>query len=50
MERLPEPSSQAVDQLLEKWGEGDHEEALRALLPLIYNELRRVGHRVSAYT
>jgi RNA polymerase sigma factor (TIGR02999 family) len=35
--------SQAVSELLAKWQGGD-EEALRELLPLVYNELRRVAH------
>lgn len=35
-------SSQAVDELLAKWEAGD-QEALRALMPLIYNELRRLA-------
>lgn len=54
--RLPEPSSgallgefvaessaQAVTALLAKWRAGD-EEGLRALFPVVYNELRRVAH------
>lgn len=36
-------SSQAVSELLAKWRGGD-EEALRALVPLVYNELRRLAH------
>jgi RNA polymerase sigma factor (TIGR02999 family) len=36
-------SSQPVSELLAKWQGGD-EEALRALLPLVYNELRRLAH------
>jgi RNA polymerase sigma factor (TIGR02999 family) len=36
-------SSQAVSELLAKWQGGD-EEALRALLPLVYNELRCLAH------
>lgn len=36
-------SSLAVSELLAKWQGGD-EEALRALLPLVYNELRRLAH------
>ena len=36
-------SPQSVSDLLAKWQGGD-EEALRALLPLVYNELRRLGH------
>jgi RNA polymerase sigma factor (TIGR02999 family) len=41
---LPESSSQAVSTLLAQWQAGD-EEALRALLPIVYNELRHVAHR-----
>jgi RNA polymerase sigma factor (TIGR02999 family) len=36
-------SSQAVTELLANWECGD-EEALRALVPLVYNELRRLAH------
>jgi RNA polymerase sigma factor (TIGR02999 family) len=36
-------SPQSVSDLLAKWQGGD-EEALRALLPLVYSELRRLGH------
>ncbi len=36
-------SSKPVSELLAKWEAGDGE-ALRALVPLIYNELRRVAH------
>src|SRR5690349_6165764 len=36
-------SSQSVSQLLVKWKGGD-EEALRALVPLVYGELRRLAH------
>jgi hypothetical protein len=32
-----------VTELLRKWREGDHA-ALDALLPLVYDELRRVAH------
>lgn len=35
--------SQAVSELLAKWQGGD-EEALHVLVPLVYNELRRVAH------
>jgi RNA polymerase sigma factor (TIGR02999 family) len=37
------PISQPVSELLTKWEAGD-QEALRALLPLIYGELRRLAH------
>jgi len=36
-------SSQAVSDLLARWQGGD-EAALRALVPLVYNELRRLAH------
>jgi RNA polymerase sigma factor (TIGR02999 family) len=36
-------SSKSVSQLLLKWKQGD-EEALRALVPLVYTELRRLAH------
>lgn len=35
--------SQAVSELLAKWQGGD-EEALHALVPMVYNELRRLAH------
>jgi len=41
---LRESSSQPVSALLAKWQAGD-EEALRCLLPIVYNELRRLAHR-----
>jgi RNA polymerase sigma factor (TIGR02999 family) len=40
---MPEPSSQLVSELLDKWQAGD-EESLRRLLPLVYKELRRLAH------
>jgi RNA polymerase sigma factor (TIGR02999 family) len=40
---LPEIQSQPVSELLAKWRAGD-EESLRRLLPLVYNELRRLAH------
>ena len=40
---MVESSAQSVSSLLFKWREGD-EEALRDLLPLVYNELRRLAH------
>lgn len=39
-----EPSRHPVSALLAKWQAGD-EEALRALVPLVYEELRRLAHR-----
>lgn len=41
--RMATLSSQAVNDLLAKWQGGD-EEGLRAVLPLVYNELRRLAH------
>src|SRR5580658_2552810 len=40
---MPEDQSGAFSELLNHWAKGD-EKALAALLPLIYNELRRVAH------
>lgn len=40
---VPEPTSQPVSELLAKWRAGD-EESLRRLVPVVYNELRRVAH------
>ena len=40
---MPGLSSESVSKLLAMWQGGD-EEALRALLPLVYNELRRLAH------
>lgn len=40
---MPKFPTQSVSSLLVKWREGD-EEALRDLLPLVYNELRRLAH------
>lgn len=40
---MPELSSESVSELLAKWQDG-HDEALRALLPLVYKELRRLAH------
>jgi len=37
-------SSKSVSELLAEWRAGD-EEALQALVPLVYNELRRIAHR-----
>ncbi|HXZ39563.1 MAG TPA: sigma-70 family RNA polymerase sigma factor [Terriglobales bacterium] len=41
---MHESSSQPVSALLAKWQAGD-EEALRSLLPIVYNKLRRLAHR-----
>ena len=40
---MPATTSQAVSELLAKWRDGD-EESLQRLLPLVYNELRRLAH------
>jgi RNA polymerase sigma factor (TIGR02999 family) len=40
---VSEPSNQPVSVLLAKWQAGD-EEALGALVPVVYNELRRLAH------
>ena len=41
---MPAPLSESVSTLLAQWKAGD-EEALRDLVPLVYNELRRLAHR-----
>lgn len=41
--RMATLSSQAISELLAKWQGGD-EEGLRKVLPLVYNELRRLAH------
>jgi len=40
---MQELSSEPVSELLAKWRAGD-EESLRRLVPLVYNELRRLAH------
>lgn len=40
---MPGITSQPVSELLAQWRAGD-EESLRRLVPLVYNELRRVAH------
>ena len=40
---MSESSSQSVSDLLAKWCSGD-EASLRRLLPVVYNELRRIAH------
>jgi len=40
---MPEDQSGPITELLHRWMEGD-EEALRALVPLVYKELRRLAH------
>jgi RNA polymerase sigma-70 factor (ECF subfamily) len=41
---MPRTEQPEIDELLAKWGAGDRE-ALRALIPLIYEELRRVARQ-----
>src|SRR5579862_1857496 len=41
---MPRTEQPEIDQLLTKWGAGDRE-ALPALIPLIYDELRRVARQ-----
>jgi RNA polymerase sigma factor (TIGR02999 family) len=41
---LSQVQSKIVTQLLEDWRAGD-DEAFRAVIPLVYNELRRVAHQ-----
>jgi RNA polymerase sigma factor (TIGR02999 family) len=40
---VPQSSSQPISELLAQWRTGD-EESLRRLVPLVYNELRRLAH------
>jgi len=40
---VPQLTSRPISELLARWNAGD-EEALRALVPLVYNELRRIAH------
>ena len=40
---MPGTTSQPVSELLARWRAGD-EESLRRLVPLVYNELRRLAH------
>jgi RNA polymerase sigma factor (TIGR02999 family) len=40
---VSEDQSRQITQLLQGWAQGD-EQALRALLPLVYKELRRLAH------
>jgi RNA polymerase sigma factor (TIGR02999 family) len=40
---VPHDPSETVTKLLDHWAQGD-QQALTALLPLVYNELRRVAH------
>jgi RNA polymerase sigma-70 factor, ECF subfamily len=41
---MPEPSPHDISELLVAWGCGDHS-ALERLMPLVYDELKRVAHR-----
>lgn len=40
---MPEDQPSQVTELLERWRQGD-EQALQQLVPLVYNELRRLAH------
>jgi RNA polymerase sigma factor (TIGR02999 family) len=40
---VPGDTSNQVTELLKRWGEGDHA-ALNSLIPLVYDELRRIAH------
>jgi len=44
---LPAPPVEAVTEWLRRWGYGDSQ-ALDAVFPEVYDELRRVGHRLLA--
>ena len=41
---MPDDPTGQITELLHAWKKGD-EEALRALVPLVYKELKRVAHR-----
>jgi RNA polymerase sigma-70 factor (ECF subfamily) len=41
---MPQPSPHEISELLVAWGGGD-ESALHRLMPLVYDELRRLAHR-----
>src|SRR6266508_2804357 len=41
---MPQPSPHEISELLVAWGGGD-ESALDRLMPLVYDELRRLAHR-----
>ena len=41
---MPEPVSPEVSELLAQWGAGDRD-ALRALIPLLYQDLHHMAHR-----
>ena len=41
---MPEPSPNDISELLVAWGGGD-QSALERLMPLVYDELKRVAHR-----
>jgi RNA polymerase sigma factor (TIGR02999 family) len=41
---MPEPVRHEITALLEAWGDGD-KSALERLMPLVYEELRRLAHR-----
>jgi RNA polymerase sigma factor (TIGR02999 family) len=41
---VPATGAPAISQLLARWREGDHD-ALRALVPLLYDDLRQIAHQ-----
>jgi DNA-directed RNA polymerase specialized sigma24 family protein len=41
---LLDPAATPVTELLVRWRSGDHD-ALQALMPLVYDEMRRLAHR-----
>jgi len=45
---MPEASTPQITQLLQEWGSGD-ERALEKLMPLVYDELRKVARRYMAH-
>ena len=45
---MPQSSPSVVTELLAKWRAGD-EHALETLIPLVYDELRRLAHRYLSY-
>jgi RNA polymerase sigma factor (TIGR02999 family) len=47
MDEVASASSHEITRLLQAWGSGD-ESALDRLMPLVYNELRRLAHRYMA--
>ena len=41
---MPEPPTHEISELLVAWADGDHS-ALERLMPLVYDELKRLAHR-----